>query len=286
MSKRDKINLTLFVFVTITAGIFGYLLDQILTEQPEGNSLGMGLWLVLPFLTGIVLQIINKDLKQIGAKPNFKNNLKWYAVSVLVFPCVMLVCIIAAKLMGGLIVGEIELSELFVLMLTTFFANCIKNIFEEFAWRGCLVPYLEKTGMNDWFLYASSGLVWGMWHITYYMFFLPDEYFTEISRPMMVVVGIFMMIFWSPLFVELRRLTKSVWPCVLLHSMEDAVPTMLFVTANVFRIKEIYADMLDPIRGIVPTAIVFIIGLGLRSYRIKKSMLSVRYKKVTSGCGD
>ena len=61
MSKRDKINLTLFVFVTITAGIFGYLLDQILTEQPEGNSLGMGLWLVLPFLTGIVLQIINKE---------------------------------------------------------------------------------------------------------------------------------------------------------------------------------------------------------------------------------
>lgn len=37
MSKRDKINLTLFVFVTITAGIFGYLLDKILTEQPEGN---------------------------------------------------------------------------------------------------------------------------------------------------------------------------------------------------------------------------------------------------------
>ncbi|MDD6658295.1 MAG: CPBP family intramembrane metalloprotease [Lachnospiraceae bacterium] len=286
MSKRDKINLTLFVFVTITAGIFGYLLDQILTEQPEGNSLGMGLWLVLPFLTGIVLQIINKDLKQIGAKPNFKNNLKWYAVSVLVFPCVMLVCIIAAKLMGGLIVGEIELSALFVLMFTTFFANCIKNIFEEFAWRGCLVPYLEKTGMNDWFLYSSSGLVWGMWHITYYMFFLPDEYFTEISRPMMTVVGIVLMIFWSPLFVELRRLTKSVWPCVILHSMEDAVPTMLFVTANVFRIKENYADMLDPIRGIVPTALIFVIGLGLRSYRIKKSMLSVRYKKDTSGCGD
>ena len=77
-----------------------------------------------------------------------------------------------------------------------------------------------------------------MWHITYYMFFLPDEYFTEISRPMMAVVGIVLMIFWSPLFVELRRLTKSVWPCVILHSMEDAVPTMLFVTANVFRIKE------------------------------------------------
>lgn len=136
--------------------------------------------------------------------------------------------------------------------------------------EGMLGSLLKKTGMNDWFLYVSSGLVWGMWHITYYMFFLPDEYFTEISRPMMVVVGIVLMIFWSPLFVELRRLTNSVWPCVILHSMEDAVPTMLFVTANVFRIKENYADMLDPIRGIVPTALVFIIGLGLRNYRIKK----------------
>lgn len=101
MSRRDKINLVVFVFVTITAGIFGYLLDQILTEQPAGNSLGMGLWLVLPFLTGIVLRILNKDIKQIGARPNFKNNLKWYAVSVLVFPCVMLISIILAKIMGA-----------------------------------------------------------------------------------------------------------------------------------------------------------------------------------------
>lgn len=270
MSKRYKITLAIFVFVTITAGLFGYLLDQVLTEQPEGDSLGMGLWLVLPLLTGIVLGIFNKDLNQIGIRPNFKHNLKWYAVSILVFPCVMLINIIVAKMMGGLIVGEIESGALFVLMITSFFTSCIKNIFEEFAWRGCLVTYLEKTRMNDWCLYFSNGLIWGMWHITYYMFFLPDEYFTDISRPMMVAVGIVVMIFWSPLFVELRRLTNSVWPCVILHSMEDAVPTMLFVTANVLQIKPAYFVVLDPTRGIVPTVLVFIIGLVLRYYRIKK----------------
>lgn len=167
-------------------------------------------------------------------------------------------------------VGEVKLSALLAMMLPAFFSSCIKNIFEEFAWRGCLVPYLEKTGMNDWLVYIFSGLNWGMWHITYYMYFLPEKYFTENSRSMTVVVGIVLMIFWSPLFVELRRLTKSVWPCVILHSMEDAVPTMLFVTANVFYIKENYAAMLDPISGIVPTALLFIIGLGLRSCRIKK----------------
>lgn len=270
MNKRDKITLVIFVMVTMTAGVFGYLLDQILTEQPEGNSLGMGLWLVLPFFTGILLRIINKDLKQIGVRLNLKNNLKWYAAAVLVFPCIMLISVTAAKIGGGLIVKERALGALLVLILTTFLRNCIKNIFEEFAWRGYLVPCLEKTRMSDWLLYFISGLIWGMWHITYYMFFLPDEYFTEISRPMMAAVGIVLMILWSPLFVELRRLTNSVWPCVILHSMEDAVPTLLFVTSDIYRLKEGFSAMLDPIYGIVPTALIFLAGLGLRRCRISQ----------------
>lgn len=274
MNKRDKIALAIFVFVTLTAGIFGYMLDQVLTDQPEGNSLGMGLWLVLPLLTGIVLRIINKDLKEIGARTNLRNNIKWYAVAVLVYPFIMLISIIIAKAGGGLTIGKFESGALFALMLTTFFGSCIKNIFEEFAWRGCLVPYLEKTKMNDWLLYFTSGLVWGMWHITYYMFFLPDEYFTETSRPMMVVIGIVLMIFWSPLFVELRRLTNSVWPCVILHAMEDAVPTLLFVTTDVFRIKKSLSVMIDPISGFVTTAILLLIGLSLRKYRIKKNYVT------------
>lgn len=270
VSKRDKIVLAVFIFVTIMAGIFGYLLDRVLTEQPEGNSLGMGLWLILPFFTGIVLQIINNDLNRIGIRPNFKSNLKWYLISILVFPCITLVSVIMAKISGGLIVRGIGFNALLALMFTRFFANFIKNIFEEFAWRGSLFLYLKKTGMNDWYLYLTNGLIWGMWHITYYMFFLPDEYFTEISRPMMVITGIVLMIFWTPMFVEIRRLTDSVWPCVILHSMEDAVPTMLFVTANVFQIEERYSVMLDPISGIVSTMLVFFIGLGLRKCRIKQ----------------
>lgn len=71
------------------------------------------------------------------------------------------------------------------------------------------------------------------------------------------------------MFIEIRRLTDSVWPCVILHSMEDAVPTMLFVTANVFQIEERYFVILNPISGIVPTVLVFFIGLGLRKYRVR-----------------
>lgn len=273
MTRREKITLVVFVVITITAGFIGYLLDQILSEQPEGSSLGMGLWLILPLLTGIVLRIINKDIKQIGVYPNFKHNLKWYAAALLIFPCITLIIIILAKITSTLTVGKVEIVSILVLMISTFFINCVKNIFEEFAWRGCLVPFLQKTRMNDWCLYFFSGLIWGMWHITYYLFFLPDKYFTETSRPMMVIAGIVIMIFWSPLFVELRWITGSVWPCVILHSIEDAVPTLLFVTSDAFRINEEYSLLLDPTTGVISTILVLGAGIWLRNSRIKKEHL-------------
>ncbi len=116
--------------------------------------------------------------------------------------------------------------------------------------------------------------------VPYYMFFLPNEFFTEISRPMMVLVGIVIMIFWSPLFVELRRLTNSVWPCVILHAMEDAVPTLLFVTTGVFRIKKSLSILIDPMTGIVATVLILFIGLVLRGYRIKKDHMNLEEEKL------
>jgi len=69
-------------------------------------------------------------LKAIGARTNLRNNIKWYAVAVLVYPFIMLISIIIAKAGGGLTIGKFESGALFALMLTTFFGSCIKNIFE------------------------------------------------------------------------------------------------------------------------------------------------------------
>ncbi len=280
MSKRDKITLAVFVFVSLMAGSFGYWMDQILTDQPEGNSLGMGLWLVLPFLTSVVMRIINKNMKEMGFRLCFRGNGKWYAVAFWVFPGITLLCSLIAWITGGLIMGDVEVVALIALMLSTFLASCIQSIFEEIAWRGCLVPYLVKTGMNDWYIYFLSGLVWGMWHITYYLYFLPEEYFVDTSRGMMVVSGIVIMVLWSPLFVELRRVTDSVWPCVLLHSMQGAVPTLLFVTEKVLRMEERHSFMLNPVSGILQPAVIFALGLQLRKYRLKHQVDKVKYMEV------
>ena len=41
MVMKTKRNLIIFIAVTLASGWLGVLLDMVLSEQPEGNSLGM-----------------------------------------------------------------------------------------------------------------------------------------------------------------------------------------------------------------------------------------------------
>lgn len=41
--KYVKLHLIIFVLIVLASGWIGVFLDSLLTDQPEGNSLGMGL---------------------------------------------------------------------------------------------------------------------------------------------------------------------------------------------------------------------------------------------------
>ena len=69
--KTLKRNIIIFSVVALASGWIGVFVDNILTEQPNGNSLGMLIWLVLPFLVSVILRITSHDRRDIGVKPNF-----------------------------------------------------------------------------------------------------------------------------------------------------------------------------------------------------------------------
>ena len=56
--KPIKLHLLIFVFIVLASGWIGVILDSFLTDQPEGNSLGMGLWLILPFSHVFFLELL------------------------------------------------------------------------------------------------------------------------------------------------------------------------------------------------------------------------------------
>lgn len=151
--KTTKRNLIIFVTITLASGWIGVLVDSILTEQPAGNSLGMGIWLILPFFTTIVLRIMSKDKKDIGLKPNVRKNGKWYFVSIAIYPVITAVVISIGFIWNCVNYSDFILSDFISLAFFSILANLVKNFFEEFSWRGYLTPKLIELKFGDWCKY-------------------------------------------------------------------------------------------------------------------------------------
>ena len=272
--SKTKRNLIVFIIVTLASGWIGVLVDLLLTEQPKGNSLGMGLWLIIPFLTVIILRIINRDWKDFGMRPNFKGNLKWYLVALIIYPLVTLITVGIALALGCVDITSFNMNTFLSLAIVSIGGNFIKNIFEEFAWRGYLTPKLVELKANDLVIYLVSGLVWALWHAAYYMVFLPDKYFVDISRVGYLLTGCVIMTCWTVMYVEISRLTKSVWPCVVMHAVEDAVPTVLVMVGGFITLTNNSDIYLNPITGIVATVLFLVVGFILRAARINKERIA------------
>nr|WP_274361704.1 MULTISPECIES: CPBP family glutamic-type intramembrane protease [unclassified Paenibacillus] len=269
-AARRKFSLILFIAAVLASGWIGVLVDSKLPEQPAENSLGMGLWLILPIIAMLVLRLANRDWKDFGVLPNLKGNMKWYGAAIAIYPVMTVIIVGLALLFNSASISDVELHSILSLMGVSIAGNFIKNIFEEFAWRGYLTPKLIELKLNDWMLYLVSGLVWALWHAAYYMVFLPDSYFETTSRMGFLLIGCVLMVAWSVMYVEMYRLTKSVWPCVLMHALEDGVPTLLLSVAGVITLTKAGELWLSPTSGIITTILFVGFGLRLRSIRLKK----------------
>jgi hypothetical protein len=97
MNKNIR-NIIIFAFVAFTCGWLGVLVDKFVEQQPEGETLGMGIWLVFPLSAVILLRFFAGDgWKDSRIKPNFKGNLKWYIISLLIYPLVTAIVLLLGK---------------------------------------------------------------------------------------------------------------------------------------------------------------------------------------------
>jgi membrane protease YdiL (CAAX protease family) len=149
-------------------------------------------------------------------------------------------------------------------------------VFEEFAWRGYLTPKLLEQGLNDWLLYLISGLVWALWHMPYYLVFLRDDGLFEsmfVSRIGFVLIATVAMSCWNILYVEMFRLTKTVWTCTLMHAAEDGFVLFFFVGGYYTFTSGTTLWLFDPHVGILATALILAAGLLLRRIRLKRNLI-------------
>ena len=274
MTEKDIRNIWIFIFFVIISGWIGVLVDSVLVAQPEGDSLGMGIWLILPLLTALIIILFSKESRQgLGLKPNLKGNMKWYLTSILIFTAVTAIVLLIGAAVGWIDFSLFNINAFILAFCSILLINFIINIFEETAWRGYLTSQLIKLNLSDLKLYLVVACVWAMWHLPYYLVFLPEADIwavMPVNRVVYAVVAFTTFLSWTVMFTELFRVTKSVWPCVILHTVEDSLINHLVISGyiSIAAGKEI---LISPINGIITSILYVVVGIGIRAYRTQSN---------------
>jgi membrane protease YdiL (CAAX protease family) len=227
--KRTKRNLIIFILVSLTFGFLGSAVNRLTGQADSMESLGVLIWLVAPLAANLLLRALGGDgWADFGLRPRFKSAWRWYVVALLVPALVSLILVGVSAGLDSLNPSSLKkgsLQTFLSLLVVSFGGSMVKNIFEEFAWRGYLAPQLAKLSKRVILNAIITGVVWAAWHIPYYYFFLSQDVLrsqTALSIPVLILIGIFMLPFQSLLYNELRLISQSVWPAWLMHTVSNA----------------------------------------------------------------
>ncbi|WP_209330167.1 CPBP family intramembrane glutamic endopeptidase [Lunatimonas salinarum] len=266
-------NLWIFSLVALGIGWLGVGLDSQLPDQQEEETLGMAIWLVTPLLLVVILRTFFGDgWKDAALKLRLSSQWRWYVVALFIFPVVTLLSMAVGALTGWVDFTPFDAGAYFSTFAMLLGINLLKNVFEESVWRGYLTAKLIGLKVGDWGIYLVAGLVRGLWHLPYYLEFLPAEAMytvLPVSKGWFAAVAIGSMLVWTVMFTEIFRLTGSVWSVVLLHAVEDAVINHLVIDGFVV-LQPGTEILLSPICGILPTLLYLLIGLWLRRMRMRQ----------------
>ncbi|MBK7320634.1 CPBP family intramembrane glutamic endopeptidase [Candidatus Villigracilis affinis] len=271
-------NIVIVALFTVGGGWLGIWLNNITgNTMPPMQSLGALIWLTTPALSGILLRAIGGDgWKDSGFGLNLISGWKWYLIGILVYPLAALLTFGLGALLG-IVSADGFAAQGFGAYLsvagTMFVGSLMKNIFEEFAWRGYLTPRLEAAKIHPLMNHFIVSLLWMTWHLPYYYYYLDRallESALTTSIPVFLITGYIVMFPTSILFGELRLLSKSVWPVFILHNIINALSMPLLMNGFI-KVNGPLGFVFTPTNeGIITSILLGVAGWMLYQYRMKK----------------
>ena len=267
--NRTRRNLIIYALLVLGLAVLASVIEPFTVPpdaEPGTSGLGQLLWIIAPLGVMLLLRIIGGDgWADFGLQANFKGNGFWWLVSVLVFPVVITISVLIGALLGGLELDGTMSSAIAAALLPGLISAAIKNIFEEFAWRGYLAPKVYSLKLNIWLSHALVGVVWGAWHLPFVLvlwtYLTPDMlwYFAPL-----LLVGTFSQ---SVVYGEIRLATNSVLPAWVMHTIGNAIGNTLLLS-NFVRLDPGMELWFSPgAEGVIGIILMFAVGYWLHQRR-------------------
>lgn len=97
-------------------------------------------------------------------------------------------------------------------------------IYEEVIFRGIIFRYLEEKSTLLKAIVATS-ILFGLWHLKNIFFLSPDELVSQVIYTSVIISPIFCYITWK---------TKTIWPAVILHYLNNLAAPFSWIVAQNF----------------------------------------------------
>lgn len=277
MNKQIR-NIIIFAFFTVGGGWLGIWLNNVTgNTSPPMQSLGALVWLTSPALVGLLLRAFGGDgWKDSGFGLNLISGWKWYFIALLIYPLAALLTFGLATILRAIRTDGFAtqgfsayLSAAGVMLV----GSLMKNIFEEFAWRGYLTPRLDAAKVHPLLNHLIVGVLWWSWHLPYYYYFLDRAVLkaaVSTSIPVFLLIGLIVMPPTAFLFGELRLLSKSTWTVFVLHNVINALSMPLIINGFI-KVNGTLGVIFSPTNEGIFTSILFgVAGWMLYQYRMKQ----------------
>jgi membrane protease YdiL (CAAX protease family) len=270
MNKSSIVrNLIIFAVVIIASGWLYNGLNQLVPSPSPQESLGLLLWILTPLITVLLLRSLGKDgWADFGLGLKLKGNWGWYALALLVYPLATVVILGLGALFGQVSLAGLAgqgFRALAQVVAIGFVGSIIKNICEEFAWRGYLTPRFKALGLPDLTNHLLTGVIWGLWHIPYWLYFLgPDiiKSVTSLNMAWFILLALAGIFPTALVYGELRLKTGSVWPAWLAHNVVNALGAQLMLSGFIKLNNPVAEVLFDPgPGGLIMIAIFWALGL-------------------------
>ncbi|TFH97947.1 CPBP family intramembrane glutamic endopeptidase [Micrococcus lylae] len=263
-------DLLAFGVVASGAGWAGVAVNRAAGRPDSMDSPGSLVWLLSPLAAAAVLRRVRHGAflplrpADAVASSGTHRTLAW-GTAVLVYPAVT-----AGALGLGRAAGLVDLSRADVAGLGRSIATAlgpalVKNLVEESCWRGYLTEELLCAGVGRVPLNLTVGAVWAAWHVPYYLRFLPEadmRAVLDVPRRAFAAVAAGVILAWTPLYTEVYALTRSVWPGVVMHAVEDAVVNPSAMATGI-RYTRAGQWLVSPVVGAVTSAAYTAVGWAL-----------------------
>jgi uncharacterized protein len=263
--ERKKTIWYVIIYSLLVTGLA--FISPLLGGSPTSPGLGFFVWGTAPLVVSLLMRAVTRDWSDLGTKAEVRKNIFWYLVSLFAYPVVMSLGLMAGTLFSASAISEFSLVRDLPIVLMAFPFFFIFAIFEEVGWRGYLDPKLTALGLNRYAVSALVAIVWATWHMPY----IRELTWVYSAGDLSTFIPRFYLVCFAAaiVFGEIRAITGTFWPAVLMHGVGNAFGHPLeFEYVKVVTGQEYLGSVGN---GLFMIAFMILLGVAINRWRTRRA---------------